>query len=251
MITTIDGLPEGVDGFRVSGVVGHADVATSVVPALDRAEARGVPLRALVVVDTGFRGIAADALWDQLAVGLRALDGIEGCAVVSDLAAVRLACTAAAFLPYPVRVFGDVAGAAGWLDGLRADGFRVELRESDGVVLATAGRPLRAADVDVLAREVDRWTGEHRADLTGLVISVPQSPAWANPAAALRHAAFVLTHQHRIRRVALAVDGVMPAFVPFWVGPLLHPGVRQFHHSDLAEAITWAESAGEPAPAGL
>lgn len=86
---------------------------------------------------------------------------------------------AAPFVPYPVRVFGDgdIVAAVDWLDGLSDGGFSVELRERDGIVLASADRPLRAEDVDALAREVDRWTGEHGAELTGLVIRVPESPA--------------------------------------------------------------------------
>jgi len=70
MITTIDDLPEALTGLRISGLVGRDEVETTVLPVLDRAEARGHRLRVLCV-ETGFLGIAGDALWGEVAVGLR------------------------------------------------------------------------------------------------------------------------------------------------------------------------------------
>ncbi|MEJ8278159.1 STAS/SEC14 domain-containing protein [Pseudonocardia spirodelae] len=249
MITTIEDLPPGVDGIRVSGTITRADYDGIVVPLLDAARTAGRRLRVLAVLDDSFDGMTPDALWEDVTLGVRALPLFDGCAVVSDRESVRLACRLAAVaVPYSLAVFPESQQdrAVAWLADLPAAGFSIDLAAATGVAVVHVGRPLRASDFDRLAREIEDWAEAH-GELTGLVVSAPSFPGWENIAGAARHVAFVLHEHRRIRRIALAVDGLLPAVAPAVAGTLLHPGVKHFAHRDLEAAVAWA-GAGRPAP---
>ncbi|OLL72380.1 hypothetical protein Ae168Ps1_0758 [Pseudonocardia sp. Ae168_Ps1] len=242
MITRIDGLPEGVDGVRASGTISRADYEAAVVPLLDSAAAAGRRLRVLVVLDDAFDGITPDAMWEDVTLGLRALPLFDGCAVVSDREAVRVACRVAAVLtPYSLAVFPESQQdrAVAWLEGLPAAGFSVELRPDDGVAVVRVDRALRAADFDRLRQEVDSWYAAH-GELAGLVLVASSFPGWENLSGLVRHAEFVMQEHRRVRRVALALDGILPTLAPAVAGTVLHPGVRHFRHADVEAAIAWA-----------
>ena len=57
MISTIDGLPPGIDGVRVSGTVTRADYDDVVAPLVAAAAATGRRLRVVAVLDSSFTGI--------------------------------------------------------------------------------------------------------------------------------------------------------------------------------------------------
>lgn len=57
MIETLDGLPDGVDGFGPVGQISVADYERVVVPVLDRADTDRRRLRLLCVVDPAFTGL--------------------------------------------------------------------------------------------------------------------------------------------------------------------------------------------------
>ncbi|GAA1396551.1 hypothetical protein GCM10009613_47940 [Pseudonocardia kongjuensis] len=249
MIETLDGLPDGVDGFRPVGRISVADYEQVVVPVLDRADAERRRLRLLCVVDPAFTGLEPDALWEDLRVGLRAMPMMDGCAVVSDIGWIRDAVRIAAFLiPYPVRLFGaaEQAAAADWLRELPGgSGFSVQLLDDGAVAVVRVRRPLRVADIAALTATVDDWLRTHD-ELGGLVLSAPSLPGWQNLSSLLRHVRFVAGHHRRVRRVALAVDGTIGAWAPTVADLALHPEVRHFRHADEALAIGWA-AAGVPA----
>jgi hypothetical protein len=252
MITTVDGLPDGVDGIRVSGMITRRDLETVVVPMLDRAAADHARLRVLALVEDGVDGIAPDAVWEDLALGVRATSLVEGYAMVTDREPVRLAARVlAVLLPYSLRVFGsdDRERAVAWLTGLSRAGFAVDLDGTGGVAVVRVECPLRPADFDVLGRELDRWLSDH-AELRGLVLTAPSTPGWESLPALVRHAGFVLEHHRRVRRLALAVDGLLPELAPVLAGQVLHPEIRRFHRANLDAAIAWARAA-DAAPIGL
>lgn len=242
MIKTIDDLPARIDGFRASGMITRDDYDSVVVPVLDAATAARRRMRVLVVLDAGFDGITPDAVWEDVTLGLHVLPLFEGCAVVSDSDAVRVACRVAAILtPYSLAVFPEAEQdrAVAWLQELPDTGFSIELRADTGVAVVRVDRAMRASDFDRLGREIDIWCADH-AELNGLVLVAPSFPGWENFAGLVGHAAFVLRQHRRVRRVALAVDGVLPSLAPPVMGTLLHPGVKHFGHADGEVAIAWA-----------
>jgi hypothetical protein len=252
MIETLTGLPDGIDGFRPVGTVTREDYETDVVPVLDRAAAQDHRLRVVCVVGPEFTGLAPSAVWEDIRLGLRALRRIDGCAVVTDTVWVREASRWAAFLmPCPVRVFtgDDLATAVDWLVDLPlGTGFSFRLVPDSGVAIAEVQRPLRPADIDTMAATLDEWCAEH-GRLTGLVVSAPAFPGWENLAALLRHVALVASHQRRIERIAVVVDGFLADHVPDLANRVLAPEIRHFAHRDVDAALAWASASRDTTPA--
>jgi hypothetical protein len=54
---------------------------------------------------------------------------------------------------------------------------------------------------------------------------------------------FVREHHRQVRRVALAVDGVLPSLAPAVAGHLVAPEVRHFAYDALDDAVAWAGAA--------
>lgn len=106
MIETIRDLPRDVLGFRARGTVTSRDYETLVVPAVEAALASGGKARMLYHLGEEFSNFEAGAMWQDAKIGLRHLDAWERIAVVTDVAWVRAAMQAFAFLMSgQVRVF--------------------------------------------------------------------------------------------------------------------------------------------------
>ena len=69
---------------------------------------------------------------------------------------------------------------------------------------------------------------------------MPTVPGWENVTGLRRHLQFVREHHRRVRRVALAVDGVLPSVAPAVAGHLVAPEVRHFAYDALDDAVAWA-----------
>ena len=193
------------------------------------------------------RGLTPGALWEDLRLGTRALHLFDACAVVSDVTWIREATRLARFLmPCPVRVFAerDRAEAAAWLAALpETPSISVRLDEQTGTVVVEAAAPLRGVDFDALAATVDPWLTTHET-VAGVVFHARTVPGWENVTGLRRHLQFVREHHRRVRRVALAVDGVLPSLAPAVAGHLVAPEVRHFAYDALDDAVAWA-GAGE------
>src|SRR3954464_14447649 len=83
MIERIDGLPDGVLGFVVSGHLDRADYTERLEPALERAIAGG-RVRILLEIPS-FDGMAPGALWEDLKMGVHDLGAWERIALVTDI----------------------------------------------------------------------------------------------------------------------------------------------------------------------
>ena len=250
MLERLTDVPPEIDGVRASGVLTRGEYDTVVLPLLEEAERAGRPLRVLCQVDDDYTGLTPPALWEDLRLGVRAIGRFAACAVVTDLAWLRTASRLAAFaVPYPVRVFGigERHDAVAWLLALDA-GPRILTRTypGTGVVVVEVDRPLRVADVDAVAAALDDELRDAH-ELRGLVLHAPGFPGWENLPALWRHLGLVAGHQHRIRRLALAVDGAVPVVGATVADAALHPAARHFHHDELDAAIAWA-AADDPAP---
>ena len=219
MIEILTDVPPGVVGVRARGILTRDEYDSVVVPMLDEAERSGRRLRILCEVGADYRGLTPGALWEDLRLGTRALHLFDACAVVSDVTWIREVTRLARFLmPCPVRVF--------------AERDRVE-----------AAAPLRGVDFDALAATVDAWLTTHET-VAGVVFHARTVPGWENVTGLRRHLQFVREHHRRVRRVALAVDGVLPSLAPAVAGHLVAPEVRHFAYDALDDAVAWA-GAGE------
>ena len=83
MFEPLEGLPEGVIGFRASGKIEASDYTDVLVPAIDKAaEAGGFHL---VLVFDSFDGYSAGAGWEDLKMGIHHLKHWERTALVTDI----------------------------------------------------------------------------------------------------------------------------------------------------------------------
>jgi hypothetical protein len=244
MIERIDGLPAGIDGVRCGGKLTKADYDAVVLPLLEEVQREHRRLRCLVEVGT-IDGIAPDAVFEDLKLGLRAMGSFDGCAVVSDFAWVGQVLQLVGFLmPYPVRVFptDQRADAIAWLQSLPSGpGITHRVLEDAGVVVVEVAEPLRVQDVEVLARVVDGWLAEHPS-LHGLVLHAGTFPGWENVGGLVRHLRFVIGHHQHVDRVAFAVDGMLAVVATAVAELVAHPRVQHFAHDELDAAIAWAST---------
>ena len=103
MIERIKNLPPALDGILIHGKVARADIVDVLLPLLREAQSQGRKLRLLADVDDTFRGVALEAIWEELKIGLSALGLVERCAVVSDVSIIRASAEVKA-------IFGDILG---------------------------------------------------------------------------------------------------------------------------------------------
>ncbi|MFC5139843.1 STAS/SEC14 domain-containing protein [Actinomycetospora rhizophila] len=245
MIERMTDVPPEIDAVRAGGVLTRGEYDAVVLPLVQEAERSDRMLRVLCRVEDDYAGVTPAALWEDLRLGLRAMRHFAAFAVLTDLGWMRTACRLAAWTtPYPLRAFTTVErdDAVAWLLAVDA-GPRIHTRTypAAGVVVVEVDRALRTEDIDALGAAVDdelRSAGE----LRGLVVHAPGIPGWANLPALWHHVGFVAGHQHRVRRLALALDGVVPAAAATVADATLHPQVRHFPYEDLDEAIGWAGS---------
>jgi hypothetical protein len=243
MIEKLTGLPDGVLGLRVGGRLTPEDYTGLIEPMVDEAVREGGRVRCLIEIDGDFSGLTPSAVVDDVRLGLRTVGAFDGVAVVTDLAWIRTPTQWAAFVvPFSMRVFpkADRGPAAEWLAALPAAArIEVALDESTGVVTAEVSEALRIEDFEHLAATVDPWMREH-GELPGLVLHVRRVPGWTSVGSLLRHVRFVLGHQGKTGRIALATDVPVADAVASVVDRVVHPQVRTFGYADLPAAQAWA-----------
>jgi hypothetical protein len=83
MIEELQNLPAGVTGFEAHGKLEATDYRDVVLPALERAFARG-EIRFLIVI-SDFKGMSGGAMWQDLKFGIEHLRAWKRIAVVTDL----------------------------------------------------------------------------------------------------------------------------------------------------------------------
>jgi hypothetical protein len=252
VIEKLTDVPPVIDGVRAGGLLTRQEYDEVVLPLLQEAERADRKMRILCEIEDDYAGVTPAALWEDLRLGTRAIGRFAAFAVVTDVGWLRAACRlAAVVVPYPLRVFGSDQreDAVAWLVALQ-EGPRIHTRtySGTGVVVVEVDRALRTEDIDALAAVVDDELRTVR-ELRGLVVHAPRLPGWANLPALWHHLGFVAGHEHRVRRLALAVDGVLPSAGAAVADAALHPVVRHFPYDDLDQAIGWAAAEDETVPA--
>ena len=66
----------------------------------------------------------------------------------------------------------------------------------------------------------------------------PKGRVWQR--ALISHIKFVDAHERKVKRVALAVDGLLPEFMAQFTKHFIKAEVKQFAFSNLEGAILWA-----------
>jgi hypothetical protein len=250
MLERIDGLPDGVEGWRGLGTVSKEDLRRAVEPSVAAAQRDKRRLRVLYELGRTFRGFTASGAWQDTKLGIAATPVLEGAAVVTDVPVVRRASSLFGFfVPYPLRVFraSQRREAVAWLASLPEEAAVTHRLLTDpGVVVVSVEEPLRAHDFEAVARMMAPVI-ESRGELSGLVIHARRFPGWQNLRGLFAHLRFARTHVRHVRRIALASDSKVATLAPRIERVLRRTEVRGFSFGALESAICWA--AGRPGDA--
>jgi hypothetical protein len=118
MIEIVPGLPDDVLGFRASGNVTGADYETILIPAVEEKLAKYQKIGLLYHLGDDFTGFEAEAMWDDLKIGLHHITAWKKIAVISDMGWIRSATKAMGFvMPARVKVFAnaEIDEAVQWI----------------------------------------------------------------------------------------------------------------------------------------
>ena len=83
-VAPLEGLPDGVIGFRFDGKLHAADYKDTLVPAIDDAVGQGQGIR-IVLVFKDFDGVSGDAVWEDLKASISHLKHWKRIALVTDI----------------------------------------------------------------------------------------------------------------------------------------------------------------------
>lgn len=244
MLKKISDLPENVLGLRAEGQVTKGDYETVVIPLLEEAHNRRSRICFLYHFAPEFLGFTAGAALDDFRVGLKYFHLFEKCAVVSDTKWLRDSVQLFGSLtPFPVRVFQNdqLKDAIEWLSSSESDSkLSFEMKE-DGILIVRPQNPLRKEDFSQIGHIVDPWIKTH-GQLKGLVICTQKFPGWKNIGSFIRHVEFIIAHQKKVRRIAIATDGTLPKMMSHIISYFVKPKVKQFPFERIDAAIQWASS---------
>ncbi len=109
MIEKIENLPGNIVGMRAKGQITGDDYEKVIVPSLDEAAKKNEKIRFLYILGEDFDGITAEAIFDDVKVGLRHIRDFEKMAIVTDNKMIKEAIKVFGFvMPAEVRVFGNM-----------------------------------------------------------------------------------------------------------------------------------------------
>lgn len=242
MLQIIENLPLNVIGVLADGAVTRSDYETVLVPLLREAYRKGDKFRFLYQTSPGFSGYTVGAMVEDTRVGLKYLRLFERCAIVTDVEWIQHGARLfGSLMPFPVKMFPSqgLKEAVAWLSGPEVDSTLTCELGDDGVLVVHPHGPLRREDFDKLAGIVDPWIEAHQ-QLRGLVISMPKFSGWENIGSVFQHMEFVRDHHRHIRRVALAVDGVLPEVMSHLASHFVAADIKQFPFDQVEQARRWA-----------
>jgi hypothetical protein len=117
-VTVMEGLPDGVIGLSVAGVVTARDYTETIVPLIEERLARHGKVSLLYRIGPEFEAFTPGAVWSDALVGVKHLTAFHRVAVVSDIGWIRHAMRVfAPLVPAEVHVFADdaLAEARAWV----------------------------------------------------------------------------------------------------------------------------------------
>jgi hypothetical protein len=120
MLERIPGLPDNVVGVKAVGDVDDDDYENVLVPAIEDLLSRHDKIRMLYLLGPEFDGYEADAMWEDMKLGVKTFTSYERIAIVTDSAWVRRSVKAFGWLmPGEVKVFevADFDDARSWIVG--------------------------------------------------------------------------------------------------------------------------------------
>lgn len=242
MLQKIESLHTNILGLRATGTVTREDYEKILTPLLETERRQGRRIRFLYQFASDFSGFTAGAAIEDFQIGLKYLRLFERCAIVTDIDWIRMATSFfGSFIPCSVQVFNNdqLSNAVEWLASADAESnLKFDLKDCGVLVIRPQGS-LRREDFDKLASIVDPWIETHQK-LRGLVVEIKEFPGWENIGSFIHHIEFVNGHHRKVRRVALAVDGILPEIISKIASHFVEVEIKQFPFEKTEEANKWA-----------
>lgn len=244
MLTKLENLPPAIVGVRASGKVTRRDYEQVLVPALEEASRAQTRIRLLLEFSPEFTRVTIGAALDELRIGVKYHALLEKCAVIADKEWVALATRIFGSLhPCPTKSFrtGQITEALAWLEDQQSDSKLQFMLKENGVAIVHPHGPLRREDFEKLSASLDPWIDTHHR-LQGLVISMQNFPGWENIGSLVHHFEFVRDHHRKIRKIAVAADGLLPLLASLFAKYFVKADVKQFPYSEVQEAENWVQA---------
>jgi hypothetical protein len=241
---------------HISGILSQADYQ-KFVPEFERLAGQRRKIHLLFDM-TGFHGLEAAAIWEEIKFDAKHLTDIEQCAMVGNKQwqhVMTVFCKP--FTNATIRYFDhtEIAGARKWLDESVATGNKTggrprlkhQLLLPEGILILEPDAPLEAADFEGLVREINPYIAEH-GKLSGLMIRAQAFPGWANLEAFLAHMQFIKSHHQKIVRLAMVTDSKLLVELPKIAAHLVHFEVKDFPESEHEDALRWLKEGTPVSP---
>jgi hypothetical protein len=113
-----------------------------------------------------------------------------------------------------------------------------KLLRTEGILILTPDSPLKSADFENLAQEIDPYI-EQNGKLHGLMLDAESFPGWKDCAGLVAHLKFVKNHHQKIQKVAVVSDSSFLSFAPKIASHFVQAEVKQFSRSQRKDALHW------------
>jgi hypothetical protein len=240
----MDELRSDIIGVCGEGQITKEDYETVLMPLLAKQYAKGKPIRLLYQIGPAFSGFTAGAMWDDFRVGIKYMMHMEKCAIVTDVEWLRKSADFfKSFMPCAVQLFQNenLKNALDWLAVVVPESnLKFELGD-DGVLVLHPTGALRREDFEKLSQAVDPWIKAH-SSLKGVVIAIRKFPGWEDVGSFIQHLSFVGSHQNKVKRIAIAVDGELPILVSKLASYFIEAQIKHFPFAKELDALLWARS---------
>lgn len=232
------------DGFIIEakGKITKEDYIKTLAPFLDKIKEEQNHIKIIFKTAEDFDGYSFGGAFEDLKLGIHHFHTIAKLAIVSDVKWICNACKFFRFLiPCPVEIFSgsEFEEAKSWLTNAQSH-IKCNFDSDKKVAVIEISGKLSSEDFKILSHEIDPIIVKHE-NLQGLVIHVKKFPFWENISAFIDHISFIKNHHHKIKKVAIAADGVIPEFAPKIAKHFIKAEIKNFHYEQLQEAKDWAE----------
>jgi hypothetical protein len=228
---------------EAQGKITKEDYLINLRPILDQIKDEGKKVKLLFRTDSDFAGYTSGAALEDFKLGIYHFNTVEKCAIVSDINWIKNICNFfRPLIPCPIKIFSnkEFEAAKSWLLADNSS-IKCDLDKQKGVVIVEVTSALSADDFKLLAKTVDPFI-EQNGELHGVLVHAKEFPYWQNLGAFTSHFSFVKNHHKKVRKIAVAADGMIPDLAPRLASHFIAAEIKKFDYNELEEAKKWVIS---------
>jgi hypothetical protein len=240
MIEELDGLPEGMVGFKASGHISGDDYDKVLTPAIDKAIEKYDRIKLLAQIGPGLEGYSLEAAWDDTKLGLRHWKGFARIAIATDVGWVRAGVKAMGFMmPCPIQLFGidELDDARRWLEESLGS---IQLSDEGDVVLVRLLGKLEPSAYDGIDEEIDNLMS--RIEHVRLVLDLREFDGWSGLSAMGEHLSLIREHRRTPERIAVVGDKAWQKMAERVMAQFVNASAKFFDRDDYKGAVAWASN---------